>query len=214
MIDFYVKQLGRHTKKLLKKKDARYLSEMRIDMRNISNELSRGIDAARDFAFLPLVSSGARQRAKHGVAPYMFWDYGSYVNLIAESIRNFADKRHGQIMRWPGRVDQFTKENDGWDFEAETALLNKWADVLSITDSELTEEPYYQEYYDHIGQWVSIPTQWDKDGDPTLYRMEFPEDTEEMKKIRDDIRQHENAIYALQRDILVELADNFRYLWD
>lgn len=179
-------------------------------------DIRHKLDDARNMVFTPLLSPGARERVQKGVAPYMFWDYHSKVMLMAESLREAAKKRQGNMIRWESRKEElgWNEETFSLDFDKETELLNKWADILSIADSDLMDEPYYKPYWDYIGSGKSEPARWDEKGKPVAYRCVFPEQTEESKKIGQDVDEHEHAIHMLQIDILVELAENHRYMWD
>lgn len=188
----------------------------KINAESTLYELRSKFDEGRNFILVPLLSSGARDRVRKGVAPFMFWDYGHYVHLTAESLREAAKHRTGHMIRWDSRKEElgWTEESPYLDFEKETELLNKWADILSIVDSDLMDEPYYKPYWDHIQSTSTRPARFDEKGKPVSYVMEWPESTDEIDRIKAELASHEAAIHNLQVDILVELAENHRYLWD
>lgn len=198
----------------VKRKDW-YMS--RFSARLVWQEIRRKFDSARNSVLIPLLSSGAKERALNGVAPYMFWDYGSYTLLIAESLREAAKERTSNMIRWPSRKQELSHKDvdkETLDMDKETVLLNKWADILSITEIGLMDEPYYQPYWDYLEHSRLRASRWDGKGKPTTYVHEYPERTAKMEQAQKDLQQHEHAIHMLQVDILMELAENHRYLWD
>lgn len=209
MLELRAKQLFR----TIKRKD---WEMAKINASLVGYELQRKFDDARNFVVTPLLSSGARERVRKGVAPFMFWDFGNYVQLTAESLREAAKHRQSSMIRWESRSQELgSDENPGsLDFDKETTLLNKWADILSIHDSDLMDEPYYKPYWDYISSSRSEVANRKDDGTPLSFRLVFPEETEEMRAIQRHLNQHEHAIHMLQVDILMELAENHRYMWD
>ena len=158
-----------------------------------------------------------KKRIDEGVTDDNFFDYGAYVNLIAKSLRRMANDRHSYTVlnyRLPPNYIKLSTEELEELANAETVLLNKWADILSIADIDLMDEPYYKPYWDHISGARSEPVKWDEKGKPTLFQMNFPEHTEETEDIQKHMEQHEHTIHMLHVDILMELAENHRYMWD
>ena len=143
-----------------------------------------------------------KKRIDEGVTDDNFFDYGAYVNLIAKTLRRFADDRHSYTpMGWKFDFEAVSREDLEKIADSQTALLHKWADILEIHLD--IEEPYYKEFNDHL------------DGMATENLMViFPEYTDESKKKRDDFYAHELAILNLKSDILSELGANFMYMWD
>lgn len=201
MITFHAKQAASYLKKYAKTKDKKDLDEAKHNVKSTVREARRSCDSIRDAIVTPLLSPGARERVIHGVAPFMWWDYGSYIHLIAESLRNAAKYRHGHMIRW----DQYA--DGALCFDDETDLLNKWADILTA-DSELSDEPYYKEYFDYLSGYKMV-----KNSDGT-YSMLKPRESERMDQFRLEKTQQGEAIVNLASDVLAEIGRNYQYMWD
>ena len=149
-----------------------------------------------------VASKEGKKNLTEGVTDDNFYDFGAYVDLIAKSLRRFADDRHSYTpMGWKLNPEINSREELEAIADSHTELLHKWADILEI-DLDL-EEPYYKEFRDHLnGMTVEN------------HLAVFPEHTEESKKKRDDFNDHEMAILNLKSDILSELGANFMYMWD
>lgn len=173
------------------------------------------MDRLRDKIAHFIATSKVKKKIEEGVTDDNFFDYSFYVDLVAKSLRRFADDRHSYTpMGW--RLDSEISSREELEAIAgsHTDLLHRWADILSIRDSDLMDEPYYKPYWDHISSSTTRPARFDKNGKPVSYYMEWPESTEEVDQIKSHLASHEAAIHNLQIDILVELAENHRYLWD
>ena len=143
-----------------------------------------------------------KKRVEEGVTDDDFFDFGAYVDLIAKSLRRFADDRHSYTpMSWKLNPETNSREELESIADSHTALLHKWADILEIHLD--VEEPYYKEFNDYLeGMRVDE------------LQVVFPEHTEKSKKKQDDFNDHEVAILNLKSDILSELGSNFMYMWD
>ena len=143
-----------------------------------------------------------KKRIEEGVTDDNFYDYSYYVDLVAKSLRRFADDRHSYTpMGWKLNPEINSREELEAIADSHTALFHKWADILEI-DLDL-EEPYYREYNEHL-EGMTVEN----------LRVVFPEHTEDSKKKQDDFNDHEMAILNLKSDILSELGANFMYMWD
>lgn len=149
-----------------------------------------------------IASKEGKKNLTEGVTDDNFYDFGAYVDLIAKSLRRFADDRHSYTpMGWKLNPEINSTEELEAIADSHTELFHKWADILEI-DLDV-EEPYYKEFNDHLdGMTVE-----------NLLIM-FPEHTEESKKKQDDFNDHETAILNLKSDILAELGANYFYMWD
>lgn len=149
-----------------------------------------------------IASKEGKKNLTEGVTDDNFYDYSYYIDLIAKSLRRFADDRHSYTpMGWKLDPEIDSTEELEAIADSHTELFHKWADILEIHLD--LEEPYYKEFRDHLdGMTVE-----------NLLAV-FPEYTEESKKKRDDFNEHEMAILNLKSDILSELGTNFMYMWD
>lgn len=149
-----------------------------------------------------IATDKAKKRFDEGVTDDNFYDFSFYVDLIAKSLRRFADDRGSYTpMGWKLDPEIETREELEAISESHTVLLHKWADILEI---ELdVEEPYYKEFNDHL-EGMSVQG----------LEIVFPEHTEESKKKHDDFNNHEVAIFNLKSDILAEIGEHYMYFWD
>lgn len=156
----------------------------------------------RDKVAWFIASKEGKKSLTEGVTDDNFYDFGAYVDLIAKSLRRFADDRHSYTpMGW--RLDPEISSRE--DLEAiagsHTELLHRWADILEIHLD--VEEPYYKEFNDYL-EGMTVEN----------LQVVFPETTEQSRKKEKDFNDHELAILNLKSDILSELGANFMYMWD
>ena len=172
----------------------------------------------RDRISWLIATKPTKKKIKEGVTDDHFFDYHVYIDLIAKSLRRLASDRESYtVMSWQLPDDWMDSDEEKLTeySDEETKTLNKWSDILSITDAVLMDEPYYKPYWDFITDTRTEPVRFDSKGRPTSYRMMWNrEETEEIQKIRDDVDRHGQAIYNLQKDILMELAEHHRSMWD
>ena len=149
-----------------------------------------------------IASKEGKKNLTEGVTDDNFYDFGAYVDLIAKSLRRFADDRHSYTpMGWKLNPEIDSTEELEAIADSHTELFHKWADILEIYLDD--EEPYYKEFSDYLdGMTVEN------------LLLVLPEHTEESKKKQDDFNDHETAIQNLKADILAELGANYYYMWD
>ena len=149
-----------------------------------------------------VASKEGKKNLTEGVTDDNFYDYSYYVDLVAKSLRRFADDRHSYTpMGWKLNPEISSREELEKIADSHTALFHKWADILEI-DLDI-EEPYYKEFNELL-EGMTVEN----------LRVVFPEHTEQSKKKEKDFNDHEMAILNLKSDILSELGANFMYMWD
>ena len=172
----------------------------------------------RDRISWLIATKPTKKRIKEGVTDDDFSNYRVYVDLIAKSLRRLANERNAYtVMNWrlphdwsSSGVDRLSEYSD-----EETKTLNKWAEILSIVDSDLMDESYYAPFWDFVLDTRTEPVKFDSKGRPTSYIMMWnQEETEEIQRLEEDFKLHEQAIHNIQKDILMELAENHTYMWD
>lgn len=171
----------------------------------------------RDKVAWLIATKSTKKKIKEGVTDDCFFDYHVYVDLIAKSLRRLANDRQSYtVMNWRLPEDwAYSGEKHEEYSDEETKTLNKWADILAIVDSDLMDEPYYQPFWDFITDTRTEPVRIDDKGKPTAYKLVWnQEETKEIRNIQADVAEHEQAIHNLQKDILMELAENHRFMWD
>lgn len=160
------------------------------------------MDKLRNKIAYFIATPRVKKRIEEGVTDDNFYDFGAYVDLIAKSLRRFADDRHSYTpMGWKLDPEISSREELEAIADSHTELFHKWADILEIHLD--VEEPYYKEFNDHLEGMRTEGRQ-----------IVFPEHTEESKTKEKDFNDHEMAILNLKSDILSELGANFMYMWD
>ena len=142
-----------------------------------------------------------KKQIDEGITDDYFYDYSYYVKLIAKSLRRFANDRVSHtVLNWklPDNWTRFSEEEMQEYSDAETTLLNKWADILEISTDNLYDLPRFEGYFNALHGLI----------------FEGTELTPELDALGRELDSWEQSIIDLKSDILAELGANHMYMWD
>lgn len=149
-----------------------------------------------------IASKEGKKNLTEGVTDDNFYDFSFYVDLISKSLRRLANDRIAfTVLNYnlPDDWDEKTHEDLEPYAEAETVLLNKWADILDIDTSDIYDTPMFEPYFDALEDKLFGSKQ---------------DIGSAQKELGRTLDSWENSILYLKSDILAEIGTNYMYFWD
>lgn len=149
-----------------------------------------------------VASKEGKKNLTEGVTDDNFYDFGAYVDLIAKSLRRLANDRAAYTVlnyRLPRDwVNKSTEELQVYA-DAETKLLNKWADILEIREDDLNLIPMFDPYFDALRDH--------------LFGSQAPL-SQEIHELGAALDEWCKSVENLKSDILAEIGEHYMYFWD